>query len=244
MARLKTTIAYICSPDRHRQLSFSLSTLLRSGTHFDEIVVYCIGTDPHWDFGDRRVVVKPVPNRYQSYFYGNKLYACDVDADRVVFLDTDTLVFSPLDRVWAERSAPVIARVASAYGSASWNATLWQATCSRFGDDVVPMFNTGFLVFQDGAHRLLRELWRQAVELYRAGILLPPFEDRMSDQYGLPLAMLAAQVDGALMTAREHTFGWIEPAVGDDTVVFHTANSLFETYIARFRIELPAWLRS
>lgn len=244
MARPETTIVYICSPDRHRQLSFSLSTLLRSGTRFDEIVVYCVGPDPHWDFGDRRVVVRPVPNRYPDYFYGNKLYVCDVDAERVVFLDTDTLVFSPLDRVWSGRSAPVIARVASAYGSARWNAPLWRATCSRFGQGVVPMFNTGFLVFQDGAHRRVRRTWTEAVGLYRARVLAPPFEDRMSDQYGLPLAMLRERIDYAPMTPREHTYGWIDPARAPDTVVFHTANSLFETYVARFGIEPPASLRA
>jgi hypothetical protein len=244
MPRPGTSIVYICSPDRYRQLSFSLATLLRSGSRFDEIVIYVIGGDPHWEFGDRRIVVKPVADRYPNYFYGNKLYVCDVDADRVVFLDTDTLIFSPLDRVWSQRSASVIARVASAYGTANWNAALWQATCRRFGAGVLPMFNTGFVVFQDGAQNRVGRLWRRAVQLYRSRILAPPFEDRMSDQYGLPLAMLGEGLSCATMTAGEHTYGWIEPNVAADTVVFHTANSLFETYLARFRIEPLAGFRS
>jgi hypothetical protein len=232
----KTAIVYICSPDRYRQLWFSLSTLLKSGTRFDEVLVYCVGADPRWNFGDARVVVRPVADRSPRYFYGNKLYVCDADAERVVFLDTDTLVFSPLDGVWAARSAPVIARVASAYGSANWNAARWHATCARFGSGVLPMFNTGFVVFQGGVHRRLERTWQETIALYRAGILAPPFEDRMSDQYGLPLAMLAAGIGYAEMSPQEHTFGWLEPTVGPETVVFHTANSLFETYLARFRI--------
>ena len=234
----KTAIVYICSPDRYRQLWFSLATLLESGSRFDEVLVYCVGADPRWNFGDERIVVRPVADRSPGYFYGNKLYVCDADAGRVVFLDTDTLVLSPLDRVWSTRSAaPVIARVASAYDSANWNAARWRATCARFGSGVVPMFNTGFLVFQGGAHRRVERVWREAIGLYRAGMLAPPFEDRMSDQYGLPLALLAGGIAYARMTPQEHAYGWIEPTAGPGTVVFHTANSLFETYLARFRIE-------
>ncbi len=233
----KTAIVYICSPERYRQLWFSLATLRRSGTRFDEVLVYCVGADPRWNLGDERVVVKPVADRSPRYFYGNKLYVCDADAERVVFLDTDTLVFSPLDRVWATRSASVIARVASAYRSANWNDARWRATCARFGSGVLPMFNTGFVVFQGGVHRRLERTWQETIALYRAGILAPPFEDRMSDQYGLPLAMLANGVAHAELTPQEHTYGWLEAAAGPDTVVFHTANSLFETYLARFGIE-------
>jgi hypothetical protein len=239
----QTTIVYICSPDRYRQLSFSLGTLLKSGTRFSKIVVFCIGNNPGWDFGDERVDVRPVPNLYNDYFYGNKLYVCDVDADRVVFLDTDTLVFSPMDRIWSARSAPVIARVANAYGSANWNGPLWKETCSRFGEHVVPMFNTGFLVFQNGSNRSVRKVWKASMELYRAKALSPPFEDRMSDQYGLSLAISACNICYEAMSPSEHTYGWIERTVGKDTVVFHTANSLFEWYLTKFKIERPTWLK-
>lgn len=248
--RPETSVVYICSPDRYRQLALSLATLLRSGTRLDEIIVYCIGADPHWTFGDDRVRVTPVADRWPDYFYGNKLYVCDVDAERVVFLDTDTLVFSPLDRVWNGRSAQVIARVAAAYDSSNWNAELWRETCSRFGMGIVPMFNTGFIVFQDGAHRRVRQVWQQAIELYRNKVLRPPlekarrppFDERMCDQYGLPLALLAEHISYDTMTPREHTYGWREHTVGADTVVFHTTNSLFDKYAARFGIE--RWLGS
>lgn len=238
----QTAIVYICSPDRYRQLSFSLGTLLQSGTRFSRVVVFCIGEDPGWDFGDERVDVRPVPNLYDDYFYGNKLYVCDVDADRVVFLDTDTLIFAPIDRIWSARSAPVVARVASAYDSAKWNGRLWKETCSRFGENVVPMFNTGFLIFHDGSHHRVREVWQEAIELYRARTLSPPFEDRMSDQYGLSLAISARGISYAVMSPNEHSYGWIDSNLDRNTVVFHTANSLFERYLAKFKIESPPWL--
>jgi len=244
----QTTIVYICSPDRYRQLSFSLATLLRSGTSFNKIVVFCIGDNSGWDFGDDRVDIRSVPNLYGHYFYGNKLYVCDVEADRVVFLDTDTLVFSPIDRIWSASPAAVIARVASAYDSANWNATRWKEACSRFGMNVVPMFNTGFLIFQSGSNRRVRKVWKESMELYQAKVLSPPCEERMSDQYGLALAILACDISYAVMGPKDHTYGWIEwitgkHTVSKDTVVLHTANELFDVYLAKYQIESPIWLK-
>jgi hypothetical protein len=242
MQAADTTIVYICSPDRYRQLSFSLSTLLTSGTRFARAVVFCVGDDPGWRFGDERVRVRPVPSLYDDYFYGNKLYVCDVEADRVVFLDADTFVFSPIDRIWFERPASVIARVASAYGSPAWNDIVWRDACSRYGEKTIPLFNSGFVIFQNGSNRRLKPVWKEVIELYRGGAIRPPCEDRMSDQYGLSLAVLAGKLSYAVMSPADHTYGWIEPAASSDTVVFHTANSLFEMYLARFRIERPIWL--
>jgi len=234
-----TCIVYVCSPDRYRQLSYSLSTLLRSGTTFDRIVVFCVGADPSWTFDDARIEVRPVSPLYADYFYGNKLLLCGVEADRVVFLDTDTLVFSPIDRVWTGRGADVLARVASAYDTPEWNRDAWREACSRFGDHVVPMYNGGFVIFQNGAHRRAGPDWKRAMELYRSRELVAPFDERMSDQYGLSLAMLAGRMSCDEMGRRHHTFGWLDPDVSRETVVFHTANPLFDWYIGQFRIPEP-----
>jgi hypothetical protein len=105
------------------------------------------------------------------------------------------------------------------------------------------MFNTGFLIFQDGSNRRIRKVWNESIELYRAKALSPPFEERMSDQYGLSLALLACNISYAVMSPSDHTYGWIEATSAKDTVVFHTANSLFEWYLAKFKIERPTWLK-
>jgi hypothetical protein len=236
---MRTAIVYVLSADRHRQLAYSVATLLRSGTRFDRVVAFCIGADPGWTFADPRVEVRAAPPLYDDYFYGNKLHACDVDAERVVFLDTDTLVFSPMDRVWSGEPADVIARVAIAYDGPQWDRAAWKEACDRFGGREIPMYNAGFVVFQNDAHRRLRDDWKRAIDAYRAGELRPPFDPRMSDQYGLALAIANGRLAVAEMGRSEHTFGWMDPHIDRRTVVFHTAHPMFDWYVKQLRIPAP-----
>src|SRR5579859_5278176 len=193
-----TEVVYVCSPDREEQLNVSLATLLGSGRSFDRVVIFCVGqVPPHWQFSDSRVVVKQVPPLFSGYFQGNKIYLCTRMASRVVFLDTDTVILRPLDLLWKERDADLLARVGVAYECPRWDSRVWQETFRRVGASHVPMFNAGVLVFQNHAHRRIYADWLRSVRDYLAGELLPPLrthatltdKNPLTEQWGLALAV-------------------------------------------------------
>jgi hypothetical protein len=231
MDGIPTEVVYVCSPDREAQLVVSLGTLLRSGRGFDRIVVFGVGIQPsQWRFDDSRIIVKSVPPLFGKYFYGNKLHLCSRRAARVVFLDTDTMVQRPLHLLWDGRQEDFLARVGTAYEGSLWNKDVWNRTADAVGAPLVPMFNAGVLVFQNGAHRKIQQDWSAYIQKYLDGDLTPPYDDpRMPEQWGLALAIGHQNIQYSKLSRAEHAFGW----VGEDyeaTVVFHTGTEKYERY--------------
>jgi hypothetical protein len=188
--------------------------------------VFCVGDKPsHWRFADSRVEVRVVEPLYGDYFLGNKSYGIDVDCDRLLFLDADTLVLAPLDRLWAGWRCDFRARPANANWAARWNHDVWTQNFRAIGASVLPMFNTGVLLFQNGSHRRVVEPWRARIHDYFAGRLEEALAlDRcgLSEQCGLSLAVSQARLETAIMGPSDHSFGWIgEPYAG--AVVLHTS---------------------
>ncbi len=231
-----TEIVYVCSPDRARQLFISLGTLFRSGSLFDRVIIFCIGhRPPTWKISDPRIIVKQVTPQFGTYFHGNKIYVCTRAASRVVFLDADTLILRPLDLVWQGQDADILARVGKAYENPCWNQRIWEETFDSVNSRVVPMYNAGFLVFQNQAQVRIHGYWKEFIQNYLSQQWRAPWKDsRMYEQWALALAVGKARLRHSELGARHHAYGWVnEPA--EEAVVFHTGSNNFARYVWEFK---------
>jgi hypothetical protein len=234
-----TEVVYVCSPDREYQLMVSLGTLMRSGSSFDRVVIFCVGRrPPNWQFPDSRIIVEEVSTLFNDYFYANKIHLCSRSASRVIFLDTDTLILRPLDLLWQERDADFLARVGSAYNGTTWARDVWEATSRGVGASDVPMFNTGVMVFQNGSHRRIENAWSQYIARYRAGDIAYPYNDsRLPEQWALALAVGSMKLSYYLLNPMDHGFAWNDEFDSELPIVFHTGNDLFFEYVFKVGID-------
>jgi len=241
---LGTDVVYVCSPDFERHLFSSLRSLLKSGSSFDRVKIYCVGERPrHWIFVDPRIEVHEVLARPESgclmegRFLFNKTYLCDSTAERVIYLDADTLVREPIDSVWHGRDSDVIARTASYYHKPAWDHARWFETLRSIGgNDQSPYFNSGFLVFQNKAHRRLLEAWPAMIQRLAKGE--PTCPDRLhkggtrfAEQLALSLSISAERLSFHEMMSREHAFGWKGDRY-EDSIVYHTGSGDFLKAVA------------
>jgi hypothetical protein len=230
-----TEIVYVISPGWGCHLLASLHSLVASGTQFDAVRVICVGTKPDsWVFNDSRVTVDEVGPLHDKDFLINKTYVCHSEADRLVFLDADTLVLAPLDQVWNKTEADFIARIAT-YGTAKEDVERWTRLLSSLNASDVPYFNSGFFVFQNGTHRAVADYWKEFTlkglnkELFDPGEIHGP---RFAEQISLSLAVGSAHLSFRAMEKREHSFGWASDSF-DDAVVYHTGNGAFFSYATK-----------
>ena len=236
-----TNIVYVCSPDWSDQLLVSMYSLLKSGTTFDKVIVYCIGSVPRsWIFEDSRVEIRERESRpeaeilVEGKFYVNKAYLCLSESDRTVFLDADTIVRKPIDSIWRRSDADVIARLTARVFEPTWSASLWNDVQKKVGGrEGYPYFNSGCLVFQNGAHRKLEKTWPDLISSLGRGI--PVFanalhEKRCAEQLALSLAMGVHNLSYSLMSPTDHSYLWC----GEDfenSIVLHTSGPRFLEFI-------------
>lgn len=239
----RTNIVYVCSPDWSDQLIVSMYSLIRSGTTFDRIVVYCVGAAPRsWAFRDPRVEIRERPSRPEAAilvdgaFYVNKAYLCESEAERTVFLDADTVILRPIDPIWQRSDADVIARLTARVFEPTWSAALWNDVQRKVGGrEGYPYFNSGCVVFQNGAHRKLEKTWPDLISSMGRGV--PVYSNalhekgtRLTEQLALSLAMGVHNLSYSLMSPSEHTYLWC----GEDyrnSVVLHTSGPRFLGFI-------------
>jgi len=239
-----TQVVYVCSPSYEHCLFRSLQSLLKSGSSFDGVTIYCVGERPsHWFFVDSRIEIKEVPERRESSclkegrFLANKTYLCADMAQRIIYLDADTLISKPIDTVWRDQDCDVIARTASYYHNAAWDHGLWSETLRRVGgNERQPYFNSGFLVFQNASHRRLLAIWPEMIERLATGELtapssLHPGGTKFAEQLALSLSMSAKDFSFHEMTIREHSFWWTGDCY-DESIVFHTGGGNFLKAVA------------
>lgn len=254
-----TNVVYVCSPDFERYLFRSLQSLLRSGSSFDRVIIYCVGERPrHWVFADNRIEIQEVPARRESEclregrFLFNKTYLCDNTAERVIYLDADTLVRAPIDPVWHGRDSDVIARTASHCRKSAWDHGLWSETLRCVGgNDCYPYFNSGFLIFQNNSHRRLHGIWPEMIERLVKGELTDPHRlhpggTKFAEQLALSLSISAENLSYHEMDSREHAFWWTGDRY-EDSIVFHAGSRNFLKAVAAlvpdFDLKGPPLLR-
>ena len=227
-AEVMTEVVYVCSSDWQHVLFTSMRSLLASGTSFDRLTILCVGRRPrHWIFADPRIVVEEVESLDSHYFMINKIYLARRKAERLIFLDADTMVMKPLDEVWARVESDFCARVASSYGASGWNQGEWLEALERVSAPEVPYFNCGFVVFQNGAHRKLDGVWLKLTREIMAGKMMQSIHSKFAEQVALSLAIGSAGLSCHHLRENEHRYGWLnEPC--EDAMVYHTSNFYFQ----------------
>ena len=242
-----TEVVYVCSPDWQHYLFTSLRSLLASGTSFDRIVIYCIGKRPHhWNFEDTRIEVKEVEPLIDGYFLVNKVYMCDSRSDRVIFLDADTMVLKSLDSLYRNVDSDFIGRVAGQCENKNWDQEKWVKALGLVNADETPYFNSGLIIFQNGAQRRISSLWLDFTRKNLAGELMDLKSPRFAEQVSLSLAIGAARLSCHLLDRTEHAYGWRNEPYSD-AVVFHTSGpflpiaTTIERELGIAKLDLPAF---
>lgn len=246
-----TEVVYICTPDWQHYLFTSLRSLLASGSSFDRVVICCVGKRPSaWVFEDPRILVEEVTPLIDGYFFSNKTYLCRRSAERVIYLDADTMILRPIDALYLNVDSDFIGRAASGYQDANWEQAKWFETLALVGADETPYFNAGFVVFQNGAHRRLNDLWLEFTRRNLAGDLMKLRTPKFAEQFALSLAVGAARLSYHMLDRKGHAFGWVDEPF-EDTVVFHAGSPGFmhiattiETTLGIGELDLPAFKRS
>ena len=226
-----TEIVYIVGPSYSQQMCISLYTLLQSGTTFDSVRIFFVGKRPkHLRFRDSRIIVDEVKSLDTDFFLINKTYVTQSKAERVVFLDADTLVLKCLDSVWQGVTADFIARVDSGAKKNSWKQQRWEETLQKVGASPdSPYFNSGFFICQNGSHKHLSPIWHDFVvsglkdELFDANELQN--SKRLCEQIALSLAIGAKGLSYHKMSEKEHGFAWIGESYQDKDLLLHHTGS-------------------
>lgn len=200
----------------------SIRTLCLHGVDPSRIIVYF--TPPRDDSDRQRlsqlgVELRERPNRTDAFaikprdensHYGDKAWVGEVEADRVLFLDCDTLILGD-PRSLFTGDEPIRARP-SPY---TFDEDDWASMFDRHGEPVHPwMPNTGVLVFQEGFHRQIADDWVN----YIAADLQSGIDMNLADQVALALAI--ADYRTGKLTPREHVMVW-EGESPPDGIIYH-----------------------
>lgn len=237
-----TRVVYVISSDWQFQTYISIHSLLASGSDVDRITVLMVGGGgAQLKHLKGPVEVRDVEPVDDDYFLINKTRLADLDANRLVFLDADTVVLAPLNSLWEGRSADVIARIATSYERSDFPESLWRRALSLVEAPPTPYFNTGVLVLQNGVQRELRGAWRAACRTlwarYEPTTSYPALGRRFAEQMSFSAAVSRLELSHHEMDGNaEHATGWsfpVQDVEPDDPPVIYHANGPFVSQAAR-----------
>ncbi|MDJ0509863.1 MAG: hypothetical protein QNJ64_11490 [Crocosphaera sp.] len=239
-----TEIVYVCSPNQYENMLFtSLRSLLKTNSTFDKVTIFCIGKKPTaWEILDSRIQVVEVEPLRQDDFLINKTYALTSEAERVIFLDSDTLIINPIDSVYKNVTEDFIAKPASHYFQEN-NSSKWKALLKKSNCQDIPYFNSGFFIFQNSSHQRLLNTWREWNHQLLSDESIPKnFHNKrsMAEQMALSLSLAESSLTYKCMEDYEHMFVWLKTQKIDSEkgVVLHTGSKAFFKHIPSLEIEL------
>lgn len=184
--------------------------------------------------------VKNVPNITKLFIfdkkrgprrYGEKVHLCEVDFPNVVFLDGDTMVkkdLSPLLGGDFDFSARFGRR-----SNREFDKNVWEQMFEVIGKQPIPMYNSGFMVFQNYCHKKIGKYWLRYIN--EKNLPNPHPALNFKEQYSLALALAIVDAKIKPMTAKQHAFVW-DGEKDTDTYVVHGRPATFYT-------KLRSWLR-
>jgi hypothetical protein len=184
------------------------------------------------------VEVEPLDS---EYFLINKTYATTSPADRLIFLDADTLVLQSLDSLWETSAADFIGRVTSAQDKPGWNPAAWSSLLRQVGvTKAANYYNSGFVIFQNQTHRSIAQLWRDFTRGGRdASLFYPPDLGaacaRHAEQVALSMAVAAAGLRTERMGSTDHAYGWAYEPHGKARV-YHTGGPGYFNYASLLNV--------
>jgi len=240
---LTTEVAYVCGAEFKPLLYISLQSLLASNTTFDRVSLYIVGSHPDWHFKDDRIVVCPVDDigdqgwgKSGCYWGTNKTHFCSSEADRVIYLDADTLVLGAIDESYEGKDADVIARPAVPIYTDRWTTERqeqWSSALETAGAERdFPLYSPGFMVMQNSSHVRIRDTWRRLIREILAGDLPPMKPDKHAELYAYSLACGVERMSHEAMPPAHHRYAMIGEEF-DDAIVYHLGTPGFYRHYDR-----------
>lgn len=209
----ETCVVYVVSSDWQFQAYTAIHSLLSSDSDIDRVVVLLAG-------GGGRMIeqlrgpieVREVPDINPNFFLANKTQITSIDADRLVFLDADTAVLRPLEHVWKNCDSDIIARVDEAYEREDFPNRLWNDALALVGAPAGPYLNSGFIVFQNRAHKKIGDTWKKVCSTFRKQYepdrQYPGLTSRFAEQMAFGASVAKTGLSHRLMSPEEHAYAW------------------------------------
>lgn len=223
---MSTEIVYVCSPDYWRYLFLSLRTLLTSGTNIECVRIFVVSdSDPGWSFDDDRIVVEPVPDigaqgEWGYYWGNNKLHLCRSKADRVIYLDTDVMVFRPIEIVYKGIDKDISARYGvGTYMEEYFDEDNWRKVLKKAGASRYPHYSPGFIIFNNNSHKKIESTWHSVIEKILEDKLHLPI-NKHAEMYAFSIAASIEGLSHNPMEEWHHRYAMLGES-HEDAVVYH-----------------------
>lgn len=218
---METEVVYVVNSDFGPHLFASLGSLLATSSSYDRIRVFCVGERPSdWIFGNDQIVVEEVESLSDDFFLLNKTYLTQSPAERVIYLDADTLVVQSLDAFWKDSDADILAREDPIYYLEQFDGSAWKGRLGNVGGHYIPYLNSGVVVFQHGVHRKISKLWPDLTRKERDHAK-PLHGPRYAEQIALSLSIAASGLSVEVVGKDKHGYAWGGDPV-PETIVYHT----------------------
>ena len=161
-----------------------------------------------------------------------------LEDENIIYLDADTFIFDDIEKLFVGHSHKFSARLSWTYQNTNhWFSNYeinWQKNLSIIGSKRVPVFNSGVLIFKEGAHQMLYGAWVQNITRFHQGELLSVYGgERLYEQIALSLSIGLLSVPYCLLSPREHSYAWNDE-LSDETVVLHTTSKWYDDYWNRY----------
>lgn len=227
---MSTVITYVVSPGWELNLYVSLHSLALSGTNYDYVKVFAVGDK--LNFPKKLKIpleIEVVEDKNKDYFLENKTYLSNVDSKRLIYLDSDTVILGPIDKVYKGKNEEFIGRYNHHYEDEKFIMEEWRKILKENKAKYSPYFNSGFVIFQNESQKRIKKDW---VKISKDN--LEKSEERefmgrkMSEQIALSTSVSKNNLSKARMQRREHIYGWKTPPsdlnISGEEIVYHTGS--------------------
>jgi len=227
---MSTVVAYVVSPGWELNLYMSLHSLELSNTSYDYIKVFSVGGELKFlENLNLPIQFESVRDKNDKYFPENKTYITSINEERIIYLDADTIVLKPIQKVYGGVNVDFIGRYTHYYESEGFEEERWNKILERNNTKYSPYFNSGFIIFQNYSQKELKSEWeilsRRNLKNMKERELMGK---RVSEQIALSACISKNGLSVKKMKKKEHVYGWETTPKDLDTneeeVVYHTGS--------------------
>lgn len=228
---MKNVICYLVSRGWEINLYVSIHSLIQSESSVDSIKVFSVGDRIRWiEELSIPVDIKEVSNKNSNYFQHNKPYITELDAETVIYMDSDTLVINSIDPLIDDKFCLKV-RPDSSYESGPYfDHERWEELLYEYKSPKGPLFNSGFMIFKENSHRKIGDIWKKTIDKERK-VWEKRGEDgfrgrETTDQMSFSISVLKTIDEIEYMSPEEHAYGWKKNPndIAPQTVVYHTGS--------------------
>lgn len=223
---METEIVYVCSPNFWRYLFLSLRTLITSGTQFDCVRIYVVSEkNPNWNIEDEHIIVENVPDiaaigEWGYYWGNNKIHLTNSQADRVIYLDTDTMVLNPINQIYEKTEEDLLARYGvEIFMGKYFSHKNWKKALKLLGANDYPYYSPGFMIFQNRSHKKIEKNWHEIIRKILTNNLPFPVS-KHAEMFAFSLAAAVSGLTHRPMENFHHRYAMIGEKYSD-AVVYH-----------------------